>query len=180
MLYAREIEVTPADAGILENEVGRILYAEWAEPGAMGCSGSARIYLLEGDELRRYMAYYPDYYELAEVYTSINYLSDNSRLIRDFPPEEAQKRLDEAVQAGKIPKPCFLSVRGGFGNFAWINKGAGLQAEDAGMGLVYRFNGKEYFIECSVDGVYNCVRQVVTPDDGVGAMVGVFYKERKL
>jgi len=25
-----------------------------------------------------------------------------------------------------------------------------------------------------------CLQQVVTPDDGVGAMVGVFYRERKL
>ena len=158
MIEAKELEVTPADIEVLTEEVGMILYAEWAEPGAMGCSGSARIYKLKDDELIRYIACYPDYYELSNVYTSINYLSNNTRVIADSPSEDILKKLNDAVDTGNIPKPCFQSVRGGFGNYAWINIGAGLVFDDDSMGLIYRFNGKEFFIECSVDAVYKRVR----------------------
>ena len=157
MTEAKELEVTPADIEVLTEEVGMILYAEWAEPGAMGCSGSARIYKLRGDELIRYIARYPDYYALSDVYTSVDYLS-KTRLIADSPSEDILKKLNGAVNAGKIPKPCFRSVRGGFGNYAWINIGAGLAFDDDSMGLVYRFNGRAFLIECSVPAVYERVR----------------------
>ncbi len=157
MTEAKELEVTPADIEVLTEEVGMILYAEWAEPGAMGCSGSARIYKLRGNELIRYIARYPDYYALSDVYTSVNYLS-KTRLIADSPSEDILKKLNGAVNAGKIPKPCFQSVRGGFGNYAWINIGAGLAFDDDSMGLVYRFNGRAFLIECSVPAVYERVR----------------------
>ena len=159
MIKAKELKTTPSDIEAISKDISRILYAEWAEPGAMGCSGSARVYMLEGEDLIRYIAHYPDYYDIyTGVFTLINYMSNNTRVIYDSPPPGQLEKLDEAINAGKIPKPCFRSVYGGFGNYAWLNTGATLVPDDENLGLIYHSNGKDYIIECSVDGVYSRVK----------------------
>ena len=148
MMKAKEREVTSKDIEAITNDVSQILYAEWAEPGAQGPGGSARIYMLDGDDLIRYIAYYPDYYELYNgVYTLIGYLSDKRWVIRKPPSEASLKMLNDAIKEGRIPKYCFQSVYGGFGNYGWLNTGAGLSLDDNLQGLIFQHNGMSYFIK---------------------------------
>jgi len=160
MMKAKEIEIAPADVEKIAKEISGILYAEWADLGAQGCGGSARIYTLDGDVLIRYISWFPHKSEIFNhIYTVINYLSDKRWVIRKSPSEEVLEKLNEAVNNGKIPEQCFYSLYGGCGNYAWLNSSAVLILDDNNRGFTYRDHGKVYLIECSVEGVYSRIKR---------------------
>lgn len=147
-IKAKELSMTPAVYEIITKEFKKILYAEWANPGAMGSGGSARIYVLDGDDLICFTNYFPEYFELIiKIYTLINYLSDKRWVFSNSPSEDLLEKLNDAIKTGKIPEYCFQSIYAGFSNYAWLNTGAGLSLDDNLQGLIFQHNGMTYFIK---------------------------------
>lgn len=110
-----------------------ILYAEFAEGGAMGEAGTSRLFVLDGKTLHFYLVSLSnssteeDIHAYADVYT----------FLRDL---EHQKTLHY--------------VYAGFGNHAWKNKNIEFTRDDDSASFIYTINKSEFSLPASVRGVY--------------------------
>lgn len=109
-----------------------IIYAEFAEGGAMGACGTARIFTIEKGQLNSYLvdAHQDKPSELvwADCYTTLHAWAE-------------QDLLEEAD--------------GAFGNTAWKNPKITLLRDDDSASFIYRKDGQDYTIPASVQGVYS-------------------------
>ena len=127
--YMKEIEITRE---ILKNlKPQEVLYAEFAEGGAMGACGTARIYTLEDGKLKFYL---------------INGMLDNERT-KIY--AETNKFLDKLKDKGILEFNY-----AGFGNYGYKKAGAEFERDDDAKAFVYRESGKKYLIPASCAGVY--------------------------
>lgn len=109
-----------------------IIYAEYATPGAMGCCGSAVMYVLHNGQMHYFHGSY-------------------------FSKDEAQKEsyhllsllLNRCFEDGQI-----AGIGGGYGNYAYKKKGIHFARDDENITLIYSSSGKNYHFEVSSLGVY--------------------------
>lgn len=126
--------------GILNNlSVEDIIYAEIAEPGAMGNVGGIIVFVMKNELLFRYETNI-DENENAYIKTQNLLLKYNNGLKID--------RVEAAL-------PLFEYHYGGMGNHVLVNKNITLR--DRENHFIFNMHDKEYKIFCSVQGVYNCL-----------------------
>ena len=111
----------------------KILYAEFATDGAMGCCGTARIFTLENDKLIFYL--------IGDIYNNKN----NAKIY-----SEANVYLENLQKSGKLD-----SFYAGFGNYAYKSPKASFTRDDDHYSFVYKKSSKTYLIPASTMGVYN-------------------------
>ncbi len=113
---------------------GNIIYAEYAEAGAMGCAGQAIFYILEEENL---VCYRTSVFSNEDLYCQV-------------------KKLLLTYSNGPMDNnPLFDYYYGGMGNHVYINKNITLKvAEDY---FVYTRGNENYNIYCSVLGVFDSV-----------------------
>ena len=51
---AKTLRMTETNLATITKKIDRVIYAEWAFPGAMGCAGTARVYIMDGEVLIQY------------------------------------------------------------------------------------------------------------------------------
>ena len=119
---------------ILENfKPEEIVYAEFAEGGAMGDAGTVRFYTIEKGELKFYLVGLGQNSSEDDIHTYANAYT----LLREL---EGAKKL--------------VHADGGFGNHAWKPKDLFFARDDDAAEFLLELDGKEYRIEPSVKGVY--------------------------
>lgn len=120
----------------------QIIYAEFADFGAMGACGTARIFATDS---RGSMTFYltGDTYKNKEdakcLYEAINYLF----------------KLKEEKQ--------LVHAYGGFGNSAFKNPEANFTRDEDKCGFIYEYKGEKYFIPASANGVYHRIVSEFAP-----------------
>lgn len=110
-----------------------ILYAEFAEGGAMGAAGTARLYTLEDGKLHFYLVSLDSKHTEADVHAYANAYT--------FFRELTEKKL-------------LIRADGGFGNNAWKCSGLTFTRDDDNCAFLYRVDDQVYSLESSVPGVY--------------------------
>lgn len=108
-----------------------VLYAEFAESGAMGACGTARIYTLEDGKLKFYL---------------VDGMTDNEKMKIYV---ETNKFLDKLKDEGVLEFEY-----AGFGNYGYKKAGIEFSRDDDTGSFVYRGGGKKYAIPASCAGVY--------------------------
>lgn len=126
-------EATPKDIKYIRKNIGNIVYAEWAHVGAMGCCGTARVFLFANGKCTGFKAESPKQYKAMH-----NLILENLSFLK-FETQDA-----------------------GFGNYAWKNRNVKFLCCDKENGFVFESNGAYYFLPCSVKGVYNNLRITFT------------------
>ena len=110
-----------------------IIYAEFAEGGAMGEPGTARLYALMNNEMHYFLVNLnqsseeDDIHAYANIYTML-------------------RELEE--------KKILTTMYGGYGNHVWKAKNAVFQRDDDNACFIYESDGREYELAASVRGVY--------------------------
>ena len=112
-----------------------ILYAEFANDGAMGASGTARIFTLEKGELK--------YYLIDDIFNN----QENSKVY-----SEVSVYLDKLKDAEVLE-----FVYAGFGNYAYKAPFIRFSRDDDNAIFVYKTKTKTYKIPASCKGVYEHV-----------------------
>ena len=109
-----------------------IIYAEFADFGAMGACGTARIFALENGKLNFYLT------------------GDT------FHNKTDEKYLDEAAKyLLKLKEDKILDyANGGFGNVAFKKHDIMFTRDDDNSSFIYEYAGKKYIIPTSVRGAY--------------------------
>ncbi len=110
-----------------------ILYAEFANDGAMGCPGTARIFTLENDKLIFYLT--------DHIFND----EDNAKV-----HHETSVFLDNLKKSGKLE---FFYA--GFGNYAYKSPKASFTRDDDHCSFIYKKSNKTYIIPTSCKGVYD-------------------------
>ena len=110
-----------------------IIYAEFAEGGAMGEPGTARLYVLENGEMHFFLVDLNQSSEEDDVHAYANVYT----LLRE---------LEE--------KKILLTAYGGYGNHVWKVKNVVFQRDDDKACFIYEVDGRTYEIMASVRGVY--------------------------
>lgn len=116
-------------AALSQVDFSKIIYAEYAEEGAMGCCGTATAYVLEGDALNLYRA--NDYTDSCVYKQVVAEIRNHSELF-DY---------------------CY----GGFGNHVHIRKFINLSVDQKKEQLIFRYGDKQFSINASVKGVFDQV-----------------------
>lgn len=144
--------MTETNLKTITKKVSQILYAEWAYSGAMGCAGTARVYIMDVDDLIQYVTGMGWLYD--ELYDLINDRSDKAY------PAEMELALRHSLESKENLPQYFKSAYGGYGNLAWKNNDITLRPDDENNSFIYyrRDNDKYYRIRCSVRGVYERIR----------------------
>ncbi|NME71049.1 hypothetical protein [Flammeovirga aprica] len=137
MIKSTTITLSNDTLGTISKE--DIIYAEVSEPGAMGNDGGIIIYLIENNQLIRYVT---SFFSNEELYISARKLFDKSTDKINFPEVDVNQNY-------------FNYYYGGVGNHAFVNNNSSLQIGEEFF--VYIKEHKEYQINCSVRGVFNCV-----------------------
>ena len=113
-----------------------VLYAEMADRGAMGESGTARLYTLTGGKLNLY-------------HLKLNDSKSKSN-------DELFDRLFNVLSA--LTRDGFLIYENaGYGNFAWRKAGIHFKGNDEDHSFTYKNGDKTYKIESSNSGLYQSV-----------------------
>lgn len=116
-----------------------IIYAEIAEPGAMGNTGGLSIYVVKSGQLQRYET---------SVFNDFETYSEAEELI--------SKNQNEMLMSGTMAeKKTFVYYYGGMGNHVFINNNATLRAAEDHF--LYTQNNVKYKIEPSNKGVFMSV-----------------------
>jgi hypothetical protein len=123
------IETTPKDIKYIRKNIDNIVYAEWAHVGAMGCCGTARVFLFTNGKCTGFKSESPKQYK-----AMYNLILENLSFSK-FETQDA-----------------------GFGNYAWKNRSTKFLCCDKENGFVFENNGACYFLPCSVRGVYSNLR----------------------
>ena len=109
-----------------------IIYAEFADFGAMGACGTARIFALENGKLNFYLTG-----DTFHNKTDEKYLNEAAKYLLKL---KEDKILDYA--------------NGGFGNAAFKKRGIMFTRDDDNYSFIYEDAGKKYAIPTSVAGIY--------------------------
>ncbi|MBQ3348597.1 hypothetical protein IJG90_03725 [Candidatus Saccharibacteria bacterium] len=110
-----------------------ILYAEFAEGGAMGEAGTARLYYLDGNTIHFYLVNLSD----ASTEEDIHAYADAYTFLHDL---ESNKILKYAA--------------GGFGNHAWKHRDLTFLRDDDNHSFIYQKGKTAHSLTTSVPGVY--------------------------
>ena len=110
--------------------IGSIVYADYAFPGAMGRAGRLAIYTIENSNFIRYESF----------------IKEDEIVFR-----KAAEILEANCATKDNEKGLLIYLSGGMGNRAFINRNMPLGVD--GDELVYKENGKEYLILPSSLGV---------------------------
>lgn len=134
-----------------------IIYAEFADFGAMGASGTARIFVLRNDQLLFYL-----------TGDTRNKEEDRDVLYA------ADKFLDGLKKSGVLDQ-----VNGGAGNIAFKKHGIFFECDDDNCDFIYKKAGKKYLIPASVPGVYHSVINSFTSrKDKISALSDYYRKSQ--
>lgn len=107
----------------------KVVYAEYAESGAMGCRGCATVYVLDDGEVQSFSA-------------------DISR------DEGMYMQIVEGVRnRGELFDYCYV----GFGNHAFIRRYINLAVDEKGEKFIFHYDGRRIPITASVKGVFDRV-----------------------
>ena len=120
-----------------------IVYAEFAEGGAMGACGTARIYTIEKGELKFYLV------------DSIDEHTEN---------ESIWSKTYEYLRSLQLNK-TLMYVYAGFGNHAYKAPGAEFSRDDDNSTFIYKHGDKAYKIAASVPGVYDQIAATMAERD---------------
>jgi len=125
--------------------VNDIIYAEFAEYGAMGCAGQVMIYIIKDEKLICYKANLLTDEDMQKQVAFL--LSKYSDWNLDFFEIEKQTNNNNESQ--------LIYYEGGFSNNVFVKRNVSLKAVD--KHFVYEENNKEYHIYSSVYGVFKNV-----------------------
>ena len=128
-IMVQSVAMNKEDLYYISENADDIIYAEWTNKGAMGCSGTERIFIFRDGNIVEYVTKKDEYYY------------------------EVHDMMSKNLVFSK-----FLTMNAGFGNYAWKNRNIRLTCSDKDNGFVTEINGKPYLIKCSVRGVYNSLR----------------------
>ncbi|MBQ3413302.1 hypothetical protein IJH33_00385 [Candidatus Saccharibacteria bacterium] len=118
-----------------------IVYAEFAESGAMGCPGTARIYTFDGTDFTYYLVEtIPHSRTAIEAYATVESL------------------LDGLAKSQKLE---YADAR--YGNHAYKGKKIKFSRDDDTYCFLYKKSGKTYRIDSSCSGVYFMSAKVFAP-----------------
>jgi len=136
--------MTELSLEILDNlEIEKIIYAEYAPPGAMGNEGGVILYCITDDGLYCYEA---NIYKDENIYSkAVDILERNG----------ITTRYNDIKNENGI----FVFYGGGMGNNVFVNKNVAL--EIANGYFIYSKDGKKYKIYSSVEGVFFHVAVVI-------------------
>ena len=153
---AKTLQMTETNLATITKKVNRVIYAEWAFPGAMGCAGTTRVYIMDGEDLIQYETGMGELYD--KIYDLINDRSD-----KKYTKETVFGSLSSSKDSLKVKKDLpqyFKSAYGGFGNLAWKNKGVKFSWDDKNNSFIFFDinNGRYYRVRCSIMGVYRHLR----------------------
>jgi hypothetical protein len=119
-----------------ELKIEDIVYAEYAEPGAMGNAGGVMIYSITEDSFNCYET---------NIFTDKTMYNQVVGILKE---NQITSRYNNEINENGI----FNFYGGGMGNNVLINKDISLEIKDGYFVLVK--NGKEYTIYSSVQGVF--------------------------
>ncbi len=144
----------------MRRNMDRIIYAEWADPGAMGCCGTARVFYVntEDDEPVEYVTDCGPrgedglFWEIKELMRDYSYETYHHRF--EKMKSSPGYKMYTYAERHDDPAKCFAQAYGGVGNFVWKNMYAAFEDCEEHSGYFYRYNGKKYLIRTSVYGVY--------------------------
>ena len=123
-----------------------IIYAEFAEGGAMGCAGQTMLYIVNEKQFVRYVT---DLFSDENTYAQVAELLLTNSGLENFPLfGNVDKQTDNN-------KNQFNYYYGGFGNHVFVNKKVLLKENEEHF--VYNQENKEYHIYSSVFGVFSAV-----------------------
>lgn len=129
---------TKLTSKILKNlDPSDIIYAEFAEGGAMGATGTARIFTIEQNELKFYL---------------VSTYGDEATEVDETTWAHTYKKLHDLAARGELQEE-----NGGFGNIAWKQPGVTFSRDDDQSSFIYEQNGQTYQIPTSVAGVYDYI-----------------------
>lgn len=156
IIGGKVLQMTEENFELIKKRIDQVIYAEWAAVGAMGCSGTARVVIMEGEDLIEYVASAGKLYDA--IYDLINDHSDKRWMAGMIPVGVVLDLQNGPMLPKKDAPEYFKSAYGGFGNYAWKNVKIKLIRDDSTHSFIFRKRGKNYRIKCSVIGVYNEVK----------------------
>ena len=74
IIGGKVLQMTEENFELIKEKIDQVIYAEWAAVGAMGCAGTARVVIMEGEDLIEYVASAGKLYDA--IYDLINDHSD--------------------------------------------------------------------------------------------------------
>lgn len=93
IIGGKVLQMTEENFELIKRKIDQVIYAEWAAVGAMGCAGTARVVIMEGEDLIEYVTSAGKLYDA--IYDLIN---DHS---------------DKRWMAGMVPIGVVLDVQNG-------------------------------------------------------------------
>ena len=134
-----------------------IIYAEFAEGGAMGCMGQIMFYIIKEEQL---VCYKTNLFNNENLYIQVQELLFKHSGLKSFPLfGNVDKKTDNS-------KTQFNYYYGGAGNHVLVNRNVSLEVIDEHF--VYKSNNKEYHIYSSVFGVFNSVVYAIQNSENEG------------
>lgn len=118
IIGGKVLQMTEENFELIKKRIDQVIYAEWAAVGAMGCSGTARVVIMEGEDLIEYVASAGKLYDA--IYDLIN---DHS---------------DKRWMAGMIPVGVVLDLQNG----PMLTKKMLLNTSSLPMGALVTMRGK--------------------------------------